>query len=311
MNLSSDMKRIIRSGLINFYRNKFVSFASVTMMSITLLIIGATIFLNAILSFTISNIERKVDVNVYFYPNAAEEQIIAIQKTLEQLPQVAVVEYVSRADALQAFRDRHENDYLTLQALDELGTNPLGASLNIRAKDSGQYESIANFLEGDDGALSSGVNRTIIEKVNYYQNKEIIDRLNGMIATVQQVGIALTVVFVGLSIIVTLNTIRMAIYSSREEISVMRLVGAENKYIQGPFMVEGIVSGVFAAVATMIVLFPLTLWISKHTVGFFGGLSLVKYYGDNFLQIFIILLLVGIVLGAFSSIFAIRKYLKQ
>lgn len=310
MSFSSDFKRIVRSGLINFYRNTFVSFASVLMMSITLLVIGSTIFLNAILSFTIANIERKVDINVYFYPNAPEAQILDLQEAVQQLPQVANVEYISRAQALDEFRSRHENDYLTLQALDELGTNPLGAALNIQAKDSGQYESIAQFLEGDE-TLSSGVNRTIIEKVNYFQNKEIIERLNGITNTVRQVGFALTIIFVALSIVVTLNTIRMAIYSAREEIGVMRLVGAENKYIQGPFMVEGIVSGIFASVATMILLFPITLWVSKHTVGFFGGLSLVKYYGDNFLQIFAILLLVGVILGALSSIFAIRKYLSK
>ena len=310
MSLSSDLKRITRSGLINFYRNTFVSFASVMMMTITLLIIGATIFMSAILSFTIANIERKVDVNVYFYPNAPEQQILDMKAALEQLPQVAGVSYVSRADALAAFQERHQNDYLTLQALNELGTNPLGASLNIQAKDSEQYESIANFLSGDE-TMEFGVNKNIIEKVNYYQNKEIIARLNALSNTVKKIGIILTVIFVGLSVIVTLNTIRMAIYSSREEINVMRLVGAENKYIQGPFMIEGIVSGLFAAVITIIAMFPLTLWISKYTVDFLGGLSIVKYYGDNFLQIFIILLLVGIVLGALSSIVAIRKYLSK
>lgn len=310
MSLSSDLKRITRSGLINFYRNTFVSFASVMMMTITLLIIGATIFMSAILSFTIANIERKVDVNVYFYPNAPEAQILDIKSALEQLPQVAGVSYVSRDQALKDFQDRHQNDYLTLQALNELGTNPLGASLNIQAKDSEQYESIANFLSGDE-TIDSGVNKNIIEKVNYYQNKEIIARLNALSNTVKKIGVILTVIFVGLSVVVTLNTIRMAIYSAREEINVMRLVGAENKYIQGPFIIEGIVSGLFAAVITIIALFPLTLWISKYTVDFFGGLSLVKYYGDNFLQIFIILLLVGIVLGALSSMVAIRKYLSK
>lgn len=309
MSFSSDMKRITRSGLINFYRNTFVSFASVLMMTLTLMVIGSTIFLNAILSFTITNIERKVDVNVYFYPNAAESQILEMKTSIEQLPQVAMVSYISRDEALKAFQDRHQNDYLTLQALDELGTNPLGASLNIQAKDSGQYESIAQFLSSD--SASSIENKNVIEKINYYQNKEIIGRLTNLAHTVQRVGIILTIVFIGLSIVVTLNTIRMAIYGAREEITVMRLVGAENKYIQGPFMIEGIVSGLFAAVITIIALFPLTLWISKYTVDFFGGLSLVRYYGDNFLQLLLILLVVGILLGALSSLFAIRRYLKK
>jgi cell division transport system permease protein len=310
MNITSDMKRIVRSGLINFYRNTFVSFASVLTMTITLMIVGSLLFVNAILSFTTANIERKVDINAYFYPNAPEIQILDLKTSLEQLPQVASVEYISRDDALKNFQERHKNDNLTLQALDELGTNPLGATLNIQAKDSGQYESIAKFLSGDD-TLEGQSAITIIEKVNFNQNKEIIERLNNLSRTVQRVGIILTIIFVSISIIVTLNTIRMAIYSAREEIGVMRLVGAENKYIQGPFIVEGILSGLFAAVITIIVLFPLTLWLSKYTIDFFGGLSLVKYYGDNFIQMFIILLLVGITLGALSSMVAIRKYLKK
>jgi cell division transport system permease protein len=279
-------------------------------MTITLLVIGSTIFLNAILSFTTSNIERKVDINVYFYPNAPEAQVLEIKTSLEQLPQVASVQYVSRTDALTAFQERHKNDELTLQALDELGTNPLGATLNVQAKNSDQYESIAQFLSSDD-TLEGSPKSSLIEKVNFYQNKEIIERLNSLSNTVKKVGIILTIIFTGISIVVTLNTIRMAIYSAREEISVMRLVGAENKYIQGPFIVEGVLSGMFAAVITIIALFPITLWLSKYTIDFFGGLSLVKYYGDNFIQIFIVLLLVGIVLGSLSSIFAIRKYLKK
>jgi cell division transport system permease protein len=310
MSFSSDIKRIIRSGLINFYRNTFVSFASVIMMTITLFIVGATIFLNAILSFTMTNIEQKVDINVYFYPQAQEYQVLEIKKQIEELPQVAVVNYLSREDALTEFRIQHQNDRLTLQALDELGTNPLGASLSIQAKDSGQYESIAEFLN-DDVVLQAGQTEGLIEKVNYYQNKEIIARLNDLSDTVRRVGIILTIIFTALSVAVTLNTIRMAIYSSREEIGVMRLVGAENKYIQGPFVVEGILSGLFASIITIILFFPITLWVSKHTIDFFGGLSLVSYYGDNFIQIFIILLVVGVVLGALSSVFAIRKYLKK
>lgn len=304
------MKRIVRSGLINFYRNTFVSFASVIMMSVTLLVIGSTIFLNAVLSYTVANIENKVDINVYFYPNASESQILEVQNTLQELPQVTSVEYISKDQSLEEFQTRHTGDYATLQALDELSVNPFGGTLNVLAKNSGEYEAIAAFLEGED-ASTAGINRSIIEKVNYSENKEMIVKLNNVTNTVRQVGIALTLVFIGLSIIVTLNTIRMAIYASREEISVMRLVGAENKYIQGPFMIEGIVSGVFAAIGTIIILFPITLWVSKHTVEFFGGLSLVKYYGDNFLQIFIILLFTGIILGAVASLFAIRKYLNK
>ena len=155
MSIQTDSKRIIRWGLINFYRNTVVSIASILMMTVTLTVIGLTILLNAVLGFSLAQIANKVDVNVYFYPNAPESRIMEVKSTLEQLPEVASVEYVSEDDALKQFRERHASDYLTLQALDELGTNPLGATLNVRAKESGQYETIAKMLDTNSG-LSSG-----------------------------------------------------------------------------------------------------------------------------------------------------------
>ncbi len=309
MTFQTDSKRIVRWGLINFYRNTVVSIASILMMTVTLLVIGTTIFLNAVLGFSLAQIQNKVDVNVYFYPNVSEAQITDVKNMIQQLPEVASVEYVTRDQALADFKARHASDYLTLQALDELGSNPLGATLNIRAKESGQYESIAKTLD-DNQSLSTGSN-AIIEKVNYAQNKEIIGRLTGIMHSVQRLGIAITIFFIIISILITFNTIRLAIYMARDEIANMRMVGAENKYIQGPFMIEGIVYGVVSSVVTLILFYPITLWLTSNTQSFFGGMSLLQYYGDNFLQFFAILLVSGILLGMISAWFAIRKYLKR
>ncbi len=309
MSVQTDSKRIVRWGLINFYRNTVVSIASVLMMTVTLTVIGIIIFLNAVLGFSLAQIANKVDVNVYFYPNVPEAQVLQVQQNLQQLPEVASVEYVSQDQALSDFRTRHASDYLTLQALDELGSNPLGATLNIRAKDSGQYESIASNL--DQYTTISNGSTPIIEKVNYAQNKTIIQRLNSIIHSVQTLGLAITAFFIVISILITFNTIRLAIYMSRDEIATMRMVGAENKYIQGPFMIEGIVYGITSAILTLVLFVPITYWMTAHTQTFFGGLSLFKYYGDNFFQFLVILLVVGILLGMISAWFAIRKYLKK
>lgn len=309
MTFQTDSKRIVRWGLINFYRNTVVSIASVLMMTVTLVVIGTTIFLNAVLGFSLAQIQSKVDVNVYFYPNVTEAQIMDVKNTIEQLPEVASVDYVTRDQALADFKSRHASDYLTLQALDELGTNPLGATLNIRAKESGQYESIAKTLDSNEN-LSKG-SSAIIEKVNYAQNKEIIARLTNIMHSVQKLGLAITIFFVVISVLITFNTIRLAIYMARDEIVNMRMVGAEDKYIQGPFMIEGIVYGVVSSVATLILFYPITLWLTSHTQAFFGGMSLLQYYGDNFLQFFAILLVSGVLLGMISAWFAIRRYLKK
>lgn len=309
MSIENDFKRIIRSGVTSFSRNTVVSLASILIMTVTLFVIGATLFLNAILSFSLAQIEERVDINVYFYPNAPVERIAEFREDLETLPEIASLEFVSREDAIEAFRLRHADDFLTLQALDELDENPLGASLNIRATDSSQYEAIASFIES--GTELSAGSSAIVEKVNFRQNEKIIERLNVITDTARRLGLALTLFFVIISILITFNTIRLTIYVSREEISVMRLVGAENRYIRGPFMVEGVLYGLIATVLTLVLFFPLTWWISKHTTAFFGGLNLFEYYVSNMLQIIIILLVAGMLLGMISSFIAIRKYLKK
>jgi cell division transport system permease protein len=309
MSLETDFKRIISGGFKTFSRNSVVSIASVLIMTVTLFVIGSVIFLNAILSFSLNQIQERVDINIYFYPSAPLDQIFAFQADIEKLPEVASVEYISREDAITQFRERHADDFLTLQALDELDQNPLGASLNVQAVESAQYESIATFIEKQE-EMKSG-SSVIVEKVNFRQNEEIIDRLNTIISTTQRLGFVVTLFFVLISILITFNTIRLAIYNSREEISIMRLVGATNHYIRGPFVVEGLLYGAVATLLTVVLFFPITIWLSKTTETFFGGLDLFAYYVNNLVQIIVILLVTGVLLGMVSSFIAVRKYLKN
>ena len=301
-------KRVVKSGFVNFSRNGIISLASVLVVTITLSVIASLIFLQAILHFSLDQIKDKVDVSVYFTTNAPEDKILSLKSSLEKLPEVATVSYVSSEEALATFRDKHKNDYLTLQALDELDENPLGASLNIKAAETSQYDAIAKFLEGDTALAKD--NASIIDKINYHQNKVIIDRLTSIIDGARKLGFAVTLVLVIISIIITFNTIRLTIYIAREEISIMRLVGAANRYIRGPFMIEGVIYGVISSILTMALFYPLTLWLGNNMTDFFG-MNVFTYYTTNFFQIFAIVLVSGILLGSISSYLAIRRYLKR
>ncbi len=301
-------KRILKGGFINFWRNGFVSLASILVMTATLFVIGSLIFIGAILDSSLQQIKEKVDVNVYFTTTAPESEILALKKSLEALPEVAQVDYISREDTIAAFKKKHENDELIIQALDEIGDNPLGAVLNIKAKETSQYASIAGFLENEN-AVGEG-NLPIIDKVNYSQNKEAIDRLSNVISSSEKLGFALTLVLMAISIMITFNTIRLAIYTSREEIAVMQLVGASNKYVRGPFVIEGILSGVISGIIVLALFYPITFSLGEQTANFFGGINLFGYYLRNFAEILIIILGAGIVLGGVSSYLAVRKYLK-
>lgn len=304
----TNTKRIFRSGTTNFKRNGLVSFASILVMTITLSVIAATLLIQTVLTSSLHAIENKVDVTIYFTTQAPETQILEMKESIEKFPEVADVTYISAVDAIAAFREKHQDDYLTIQALDELDHNPLGASLTIKAQKTEQYESIANLLKGD-GALAKD-NASIIDTINYNKNKQVIDRLTDLIDGARQLGIIVTAVLVILSIIITFNTIRLTIYFAREEISIMRLVGADNKYIRGPFMIEGMVYGAISTFITIIIFLGITFWFGKSMTDFLG-IDLFSYYLHNIIQIFIIILLSGVLLGAISSFLATRRYLKH
>jgi len=299
----------MRAGFAGFWRNAFVSLASTMVLSFALFVIGVLIFLGAMLDTSLGQLRDKVDINVYFLTTAPEEEILSLKEQIETLPEVEFVEYVSREEALQEFRFRHENDQLILEALDELEDNPLGATLNVKARETSQYEGIAKFLDSNE-TLSADGRGEIIDRINYFQNKAAIDKLSGIIDSAQTISFAIALLLIIISVAMTFNTVRLAVFTAKDEIGVMKLVGASNRYARGPFVVEGIFSGILSAFIALILFYPLTLWLGPSTETFFGAISVFDYYLNNFGQIFLIMLFSGILLGGGSSYLAVRRYLK-
>ncbi len=303
----TNIKRIIKTGFVNFCRNSLVSFSAIFVMIVTLTVILSLVLSNVLLNSALSQIKNKIDINVYMTTEAPPEEIFKLKESLEILPEVEKVEYISREQSLVNFKERHRNDDLTLQALEELNENPLGAILNIKAKEISQYSGIATFLESET-SLIEGDNQ-IVEKVNYYNNKIAIDKLNKIINAVESFGFAIAVILIIVSIMITFNTIRLTIFISRKEIKVMRLVGANNNFIQGPFLIEGVMYGLVSAILTVIIFYPMLLWTNPFIENMFF-MDLLSYFISNIFYIFLILAGTGIVLGIISSIFAVRTYLK-
>lgn len=304
----TDLKRIIKAGFLNFSRGGIVSVSAVMQMVNTLAVIVMIILLQTVLYFSLNAIKDKVDVTIYFTVSAPESQIMLLKTSLEKLPEVQHVSYVSADQVLKTFRERHENDYPTIQALDEISVNPFGAELNVRAKEVSQYESVANFLQSDDALMAKSI--SIIDKINYNKNKDIIEELNNIISGSKKLSLILTLYLFISSLITVFSTIRLTIFFAKEEISVMRLVGASKMRINGPFMVEGAIYGIISTVITMVIFWPVTVWFGRNMTAFLG-LDLYGYYASNFFQIFVIVLLSGIFLGMLSSYIAARKYLNK
>lgn len=301
----TNVKRIFRAGFANVLRNSFVSIASIFVMTMTLLIIGSLMFLNSLVGQFVTYVNDKVDVNVYFVTVAEEASVLNLKTSLESLPEVAYVTYTTREDAEARFRERHRDDQSILQGLDELGENPFGAALSIKAKESSQYEGIAAFL---NERTLDGNGLPFIDSVNYAQNKVVIDQLQRATRNAEGFGWAIILIFATASILITFNTIRLAIYTAREEISVMRLVGASDAYIRGPFLVEGTLYGMVSGVIALAVFFPLS-WIFRGTTEGLFGADIAAFYLSNFFLFLVVLLGLGMLLGAVSSFLAVRKYL--
>lgn len=301
-------KRVLINGAKSFARSGSVTAATVLIMTVTLLIIGMLVFLSAILGNTLTAIKDKVDVNVYFVTTAPEGDIIALQDRIAEIPDVERVSYTTRDEALAAFRARHATDDLTLQALEELGENPLGASLSIKAKDPGEYAGIVEFLT--NAAPTDAAGNPIIDRVNYYQNKIVIDRLTGAIRATEQAGLVIVLLFALASAVIAFATVRLAIYTARDEIAVMRLMGASNMYIRSPFIVAGIIAGLMAAIIVLVLFYPISWYAGSSLAGYLGGFNLFTYYVGHFAIFFGILVGSGIVLGGVASYFAVRRYLR-
>lgn len=307
MSLWVNVKRVARYGLIGFVRNGFVSLAAVLIMTITLFVVALLIISGAALRDTLRQLTEKVDVTVYYTANASEQEIQSMKTSLEALPEVAQVNYVSREAALSSFRERHKSDQLTLQALDELGENPLGASLEVRAKQTSQYETIAKFLEAKQ---EEGGSASTIDKVNFFQNKTAIDRLTNIIETSRRIGVAIALVLGAATLLIAFNTIRLAIYTARDEIGVMNLVGARHWYVRGPFVIAGVLYGVVSGLIVLLLLYPITLSLGPGSERFFGSFNVFTYFIQAFPLLFLIVMGSGIGLGALSSYLAVRRYLR-
>ncbi len=302
------IKRVIKAGSKSFTRNGSVSVASTLVMTVTLSVITSLLFVGALLQSTLVGIKEKVDINVYMENTATDEQAIALQKRLQSRPEVVSVTYTTAAQALDAFRARHSGNPLITDALEEVGGNPLEASLNIRANDPSEYQAIADFIQNQN---VSGENTTgIVKKISYIENKEAIDTLSRIIDSSERLGVIVAIFFIIISILITFNTVRLAIYTSKDEIAVMRLVGASARYIKGPFIIIGIIYGFISAVITLIIFYPITYWLGPLTFNLGTGMNVFNYYLANFLEISGIVLGVGILLGMIASYLAVRKYIK-
>jgi len=298
------LKRILKSGWLNFKRSQVLSVITVFVMFLTISLLTFIFIFKGASDFLLYSLEKKIDVSVYFKEGVSEEEILKTKDLLLEIQGVKIINYVSPAEALAKFKERYKDDDLIAKALEEAGDNPFLASLNITASQVLDYESIAKLL---------GESRFegLVSNVDYFQRKPVIEKFFSLKNSLEKTGLAATIILAMIAFSITFVTIRLAIYSSSEEIGIMRLVGASNWFIQGQFIVQGIICGSLAILIALLVFSALSYLLSSRLVDLTGGFNLFNYFLGNFFNILALQVLTGAGLGIISSLVAVRKYLEK
>jgi len=297
-------KRIFKTGFTNFLRNIWLSVAATSVMTITLFIISTVLIIYTLTNLSVENIKDKIGISVYFNALTTEKEIFELKSELELLEGIKEIEFIPKTVALEKFKEVHKDDTLLIETINEFkeSENPLPDSFAIKANKLSDYAVISAILNSDRFT-------PFFDRVR--DNSKVIERLLGITNAFTKLGIGLTVVFIIVTIMVMFNTIRLTIYNRREEIEIMRLVGATNSYIRGPFIVEGMMYAILATAITSVVLLIAAFFFSASIENFLS----LSNAGENLIlsllwRVLLIDLIISLVLGIFASAIAIRRYLK-
>jgi cell division transport system permease protein len=290
--------------LQNFWRNLWLSLMTVSVLVLTLLSINVLLVLNAVTDRAIAYVEQRVDVSVYFYETVTEDQLTSVVAYLRALSQVKDVQVVTADEALLRFQTQHQGDEEILQSLNEYGGNPFGPTLVVQANQVEDFDFIISALDHPD------YEEWIREK-DFSNYQEIIDTIRGSTDRVRWFGYGLSGLFLLITALIVFNTVRMGIFIHREEIGIMRLVGASSWFIRAPFLLEAVWYSFLATVVAGALLYPILLQVEPKVDAYFGNASgLIAHFIQNGLWIFGGQFVFLSLLNMLATSVAMRRYLK-
>ncbi len=305
MNSMTTLSRITKLGLTNFWRNRWLSLVATTVIMLTLLVISIFSLIGLGITRTTNEIRGKIDLVVYFDDKATDDEIRQLQATFEAKPEVKQVEYVSKEQALEIFQriqgvERVRN-VVTAQ------DNPLPRSLRIKPLDPSNIETLATEVKGTQLAQDGK-----IRSLSFDKNSALIKRLIGITRFVTIIGIMLSLIFLFISVLVIFNTIRLAIFSRKDEIEIMKLVGANDIFVRGPFLLEGGIYGAIAAFFAFLLMNLSIVLIASATRQSVTGIDipLQSFFEGYIWWIFLGQALIGLFVGTIFSWWAVRRYIR-
>ncbi len=294
--------RIIKFSFQDIARNIWLTIVTITILLLALFTINTLLTVRVISDNAVVAVKEKINISLYLKAEAPESEIMALKAKLSNSERVKSVNYISRQTALDTFREKYKNNQAVLAALKELGRNPLSPSLTIVPKNFEESGLLINELKVLDNP--------IIESRDFSDNTSILNKISGITKRVNEVGFFIIAIFILTSLLVVYNAIRVAIYTHRQEIEIMRLVGASNFFIYMPYIVSAFVYALLSILIVISVFYPFLSLLQPYLEVFFMGynVNILSYFVDNFFAIFGLQFLVVLLINIVASLFAVRKY---
>ncbi|MEI6529466.1 MAG: permease-like cell division protein FtsX [Candidatus Falkowbacteria bacterium] len=294
--------RIIKFSFQDIARNIWLTIVTITILLLALFTINTLLTVRVISDNAVAAVKEKINISLYLKADAPESEIMALKAKISNSDKVKSINYVSRQSALETFREKYKNNQAVLAALKELGRNPLSPSLTIVPKNFDESSLLINELKVIDNP--------IIESRDFSDNTSILNKINAITKRVNEVGMFIVAIFILTSLLVVYNAIRVAIYTHRQEIEIMRLVGASNFFIYMPYIVSAFVYALLSILIVISVFYPFLSLLQPYLEVFFMGynVNILSYFVDNFTMIFGSQFLVVMLINVVASLFAVRKY---
>lgn len=296
--------RVYNFAVKDFLRNKGISLAAIFILVVTVMLATSILFSQGIASFLITQIQDKIDITAYFKEDVKDQDILIVRDELLKSEIVKDVTYVSREDALKNFTERYKDNDVFTKALAQVGDNPLLPSLNIKTNgDPAQYQAVADILQKDDF-------KNIVDSVDFSQKKDVINKVYSIRSAITKTGLILGIILIIIAILVVFNTIKLTVDSLKEEISTMKIVGASNWFIRGPFIILGAIYGFIAFIICFIISGLFFYFLVGKILEILPGFNSFDYFLANAWIFILIQVIFGVGTGVVSSFLAVRKYLK-
>jgi cell division transport system permease protein len=301
--------RILHTGVVNFIRNISLAVAAMAVMVVTLTIVLFSLITNATFENTIAQITNRISVSAYLKDTTTEEQAQQLVARLKKEPEVQRVVYLNKAEALDTYIKQNSSNQNLITAATEAG-NPIPATVQIYPKDLNEVSKIKNFLTRPEN-----IQLQTADSPSYNgDRKEAIDNITHATNVLRRIGVVTVLIFAIICALIIFNTIQMAIFNRRDEITIMRLLGANTTYIRGPFVVESAIYGILSAIASVFIINSAFVASSSALQASSLGLLDInyanEYFDAHFLGLLTLQILIGIVIGTVSSVIATRRYLK-